>query len=247
MFGNRRYRDLVKSDTLEHYRVTVKETDLSIYSNIDVCSDIRESVLKFRGIIESFIHAYPKFMKTLIPFFEKGPVPQIIKHMIDAGHVAGTGPMAAVAGTISEFTVKDIINRNNKVTDLIIENGGDTFIYSGKPYTVAIHAGRSPLSMKFGITFDETKEYVSICTSSGTIGHSLSFGKSDAVCVISESGALADAIATSLGNKVKNVSDIKKTIDIGKKIIGVEGLVIIKNDKIGIWGNIKLVPILLKA
>ena len=43
-----------------------------------------------------------------------------------------------------------------------------------------------------------------ICTSSGTVGHSLSFGKADAVCVKAKSVSLADAAATAIGNMVKS-------------------------------------------
>jgi len=247
MFSNRHYRNFVQTDHLNNYKVTVQETNLSVYSNLILIDEIKESILKCRNYIESYINQYPEFLSTLTPYNEPGPKHSIIEKMIRDSMAANTGPMASVAGTISEFVVKNIKKNHRSVTDLIIENGGDIYMYNSRPVTIAVFAGDSPLSMKFGIEFNKPEEYISFCTSSGKIGHSLSFGSADAVCVISKSGSLADAVATSLGNIIKNKNDIKDGIELGKRIIGVKGIVIIKHDKIGMWGDIKLVPLRLKA
>lgn len=49
-----------------------------------------------------------------------------------------------------------------------------------KPLLVGLFAGKSPLTGKIGLKF-EPGSSLGICTSSGTVGHSLSFGKCDAV------------------------------------------------------------------
>ena len=87
------------------------------------------------------------------------------------------------------------------------------------------------------------KKPAAVCTSSGTVGHSLSLGNADAVCVLSESCSLADAAATSIGNHIKSKSDIPKAIDIGKNINGINGIAIIMGDEIGLWGNLELIPV----
>jgi hypothetical protein len=124
-----------------------------------------------------------------------------------------------------------------------VENGGDIFIRADTPLTIAVFAGRSPLSMKVGLRIDAARSPVAVCTSSGTIGHSLSFGSADAVCVVSSSCALADASATAIGNTVRAASDIQKAVAFGQKIPGIDGMLIIKDDKLGAWGNLELVPV----
>ena len=84
---------------------------------------------------------------------------------------------------------------------------------------------------------------MAVCTSSGTVGHSVSFGKADAVCVVSSSCALADAAATAIGNRVAGSADIKDAIQRGKMIPGVGGILIIVGDKLGAWGGIEVVPL----
>ena len=82
-----------------------------------------------------------------------------------------------------------------------------------------------------------------VCTSSGTIGHSLSLGVADAVCVVSESCPLADAAATAIGNRVEGAGDIQGAIDWGRGISGVDGIVVVIGDKMGAWGGVELVRI----
>jgi hypothetical protein len=94
--------------------------------------------------------------------------------------------------------------------------------------------------MKIGIVIEPGETPLGICTSSGTVGHSLSFGKSDAVCVLSKSAALADAAATAVGNIVREKKDIERGLERGKEIEGVSGVLIIVGEKMGAWGDIHL-------
>lgn len=82
-----------------------------------------------------------------------------------------------------------------------------------------------------------------ICTSSGTVGHSTNFGKDNACCVVSESAVLSDAFATSIGNLIKTTSDIHKGIDVAKNKQGILGVVIIKDEQMGVWDKIKSIQI----
>ena len=74
------------------------------------------------------------------------------------------------------------------------------------------------------------------------MGHSLSFGKADAVIVLSRSTALADAAATAIGNIINRAEDIPGGIELAIGIEGLSGVIIIKNDKIGLWGKVKIRP-----
>lgn len=239
-YQSRTYRKVISRKYPSRFRVAVKETDLLICADQPLEHEARELILEYRGHIESYISIYPEFARTLAPWKINHPAPMIIREMSDAGLKAGVGPMAAVAGAIAEAVGKGLSALSK---DVIVENGGDIFINSREPLTIGIFAGKSPLSMKIGLKLTPTGTPIAVCTSSGTVGHSLSLGKADAACVISDSCALADAAATAIGNRVKTKADIRSAIGFGKQIDGVRGLLIIVGDKIGAWGEIEIVPL----
>lgn len=225
---------------LVSFGVTVRETDLWICADQVFESEARTHVLKIRGYIEAYIRDHPYFLKTLTPWGIDAPAPAIVREMTEAGGRAGVGPMAAVAGAVAESVGRELLKSSREV---IVENGGDIFMKLDRPLTYAILAGKSTLSMQFGIRIDSPGAPVALCTSSATIGHSLSLGKADAVCVVSHSGAIADAAATAIGNHVLSEKTIQSAIEFGACIHGVDGIVVIKGDKAGFWGNADIVPL----
>lgn len=236
----RTYRSLLRKDSLVSFRVAVKETDLFVHADKPLEDITRELILQYRGYIETYIQMHPEFAKTLQPWPVDDPVPLIIKDMVTAGEKTGVGPMAAVAGAMAEHVGTELLLH---AEEIIVENGGDVFIKTKDPVTVGIFAGSSPLSLRIGLRIDSANKPMAACTSSGTVGHSLSFGKADAVSVISDSCSLADAAATSIGNRIQSKDDIQHALDIGKQIEGVNGLVIIIGDAIGMWGDLEIVPL----
>ncbi len=240
MYEKRAYRDVMKIEGLKAFGVSVQETDLWICANRVLESQAREHVFKVRGYIESYIRAYPGFLKTLAPWAVDGPAPLIVREMIQAGKLAGVGPMAAVAGAVSESVGTELLKYSDEI---MVENGGDIFIKLNRPVTYSIFAGKSPLSLRFGIRLDSTGTSLGVCTSSATIGHSFSTGKADAVCVVSESCAVADAAATAICNQVSSAKKIQPAIDFGKRIKGVSAIVVIAGEKVGIWGDAEMVPL----
>jgi ApbE superfamily uncharacterized protein (UPF0280 family) len=145
--------------------------------------------------------------------------------------------MAAVAGTIAGYVGRGLAQLSEVV---IVENGGDIFIQSPADRVVGVYAGHSPLSGKIGLKIKGSKTPLGVCTSSGTVGHSLSFGAADAVVVLSPQTALADATATAIGNLIQNADDIDKGIELTRSVKGVIGVLIIKGNKIGIWGDVNI-------
>ncbi|MBF0467726.1 MAG: UPF0280 family protein [Desulfamplus sp.] len=256
MFENRNYRSRSNRKGLIPFKITVKETDLHIQAESDLSQVALRIVMEQRGFVESYMQLDPEFRTSLKPLQPTIPVvPQIVTDMIDAGKKAGVGPMAAIAGAIAEQTGLALMEYSAEV---IVENGGDIFFKTNSDMVFSIFAGKSPLSMKVGVrihprntdaetaTIDNKcvqRQGMALCTSSGTVGHSMSFGKADAVTVISSSCALADATATALGNIVKQDCDIEKAIEAGQKFPGIEGIIIIKGKKLGAWGNLELVRI----
>jgi len=236
-YQKRFYRGLAKSSDLFGQEVVVKETDLFIFAEKDVRLIAEEIVKKYRAQIEDYIKKRSEFMTSLEPIEQDLLATDIIKEMIRTTALAGVGPMASVAGALSEFSGNELLAHSRQV---IIENGGDIFIKSDKIRTVAIYAGDSPLSNKIFIKIKPEDTPIGICTSSGTVGHSLSFGKADACVIIAKSAILADAVATASCNRIKEKKDIAPSLEFALSIKGVKGAVAILGKDLGSIGDIEL-------
>jgi len=96
--------------------------------------------------------------------------------------------------------------------EVIVENGGDIYLKSLRERTIGIYAGKSPLSGKLGL---EIKG-------------------------LSKSATLADAAAKAIGNLIIQPNDIPSGIEFAQGIEGLKGVLIIKGDKMGLWGKVKI-------
>ncbi|MBN2539713.1 MAG: UPF0280 family protein [Deltaproteobacteria bacterium] len=238
-YQKRTYRNRISKKNLVSFQVKIKETDLYIGVDSDCQDAAVQSVRRHRESIEEYIRHNPPFIHSMTPVEMDEFAPAIIREMIETSGRCGVGPMASVAGAIARNVGLDLMKYSDNV---IIENGGDIFLrLLHKDATVSIFAGDSPLSYKISIRVKCGGAILGICTSSGTVGHSLSYGKADAVCVTSASASLADAAATSICNRVRREGDIKCALDFGLSIESVMGVVIIMGDKLGILGDIELV------
>ncbi len=237
MYEPRRYRSWIRDTGLISFNVIVKETDLHVSAVSNLRSKTEKLVIKYREKLEKYITENPLFLTSLSPVAVEKNVPDIVRAMAEAGEKAEVGPMAAVAGAISEFVGNELLEYSPEV---IIENGGDIYLRSLKSRVAGIYAGRSRFTGKIGIEIEPGDTPIGISTSSGTVGHSLSFGKADAVTVLAKSATLSDAAATAIGNMITESDDIPKGIDFAKTISGLTGIVIIIGDKMGLWGKIKV-------
>jgi ApbE superfamily uncharacterized protein (UPF0280 family) len=233
----RTYRHWIESKDLAAFTVTVKETDLYIRASSNLQRKAQRLVLKYRGQLENYIEQNGDFLTSLKPLPVPMHAPHIVMEMIEAGRKANVGPMAAVAGAVAEFVGRELLELS---PEIIIENGGDIFMKVLHKKVIGIYAGDSPLTGKIGLEISPRETPLGICTSSGTVGHSLSFGKADAVVTIAGSAVLADAAATVICNRVQKPGDINDAIELGKGISGLKGIVIIIGKDIGVWGDIKL-------
>jgi ApbE superfamily uncharacterized protein (UPF0280 family) len=240
MYEPRFYRYWIKDSDLVSFEVAVKQTDLYIRSQRNLKDKALSSVLKHRAPLEAYIRHHPLFLTTLEPYQAEAEAPAIVKEMARVSQLTGVGPMAAVAGVIAEAVGRDLLAF---VPEVIVENGGDIFLKISKKRLVGIYAGQSAFTKKIALEIMPRETPLGICTSSGTVGHSLSLGSADAVIVLSSSTALADAAATALGNIVKAVDDIPHAMEKAQSIEGLRGVVIIVGDKMGIWGRVKIVPL----
>lgn len=198
-----------------------------------------DRILFYRRILEEHIALHPEFRDSLSPVVAPGGVHPIIKEMSDAAQKAGTGPMSAVAGAMAEYICRDLMAEFG-AEEVIIENGGDIFLKLEAPATVAVYAGDSPLSEKIALQPVPEDTPLALCCSSGTVGHSLSFGMADACMIACRNGAMADACATAFCNSVKSADMVHEVTEKALKIPEILSVVIIAGDKVGLGGSVEI-------
>lgn len=220
-------------------RVVDKETDLVILTDKPLDRDFaKERVRLYRRQLENYIAKDQRFLTALKPLAVELNAPLIVKEMSRQAKKAGVGPMAAVAGAVASFLGKDLLAKGYK--EVIVENGGDIFLAIRKTRSIAIYAGKSKLWQGLALVVNPQDTPLGICASSGTIGHSLSFGSADSVVILAKDAALADAVATATCNRIRSKEDLDKALGFAKSIKGILGVVaIIKNNFIG-WGKVSL-------
>jgi hypothetical protein len=239
-YQRRFYRDWVNAKDLHLMHIIARETDLQILTNKLVPKEfIEERIRQYRWDIENYISRDRRFLVTLKPIAVELTAPPIIKAMADAGKIANVGPMATVAGAIAEYIGRDLLKAGYK--DVIIENGGDIFLKSRKMRAIGIYAGKSKLWNTLKLKIKPKDTPIGVCTSSGTIGHSLSFGYADSVIILSKNTALADAVATAIGNLVHSKKDLQRAVDFARGIKGILGIVIIIKNNMISWGKVEFI------
>ncbi len=241
MYQPRFYRHWIKDKDLVSFNVVVKETDLYVRARRNLKKKTLKAVLRYRTLLEKYIEHHPDFLTALTPIPVEQDAPQMVKTMAEAAKGVGVGPMASVAGVIAEYVGKELLPFSPEV---IVENGGDIFLKTLKRRLIGVYAGDSPFTGRIALEIQPEETPLGVCTSSGTVGHSLSFGRADACVVLSFSTALADAAATAIGNLITGVDDIPRGIEFAKCIEGLKGVVVIKGDQIGVWGEVKILPLI---
>lgn len=244
-YRRRSYRSLASEEELVSTWFKLKETDLHILAAQDVTREAGELATGYRLQIENYLAGHPEFGSSLTPLEPDALAPPVISRMLLAARETGVGPMAAVAGGIAEFVGRGLLEAGYK--EIIVENGGDIFLNRSGELTVSVYAGQSPLSNRLGLKIVPGQMPLGICTSSGTVGHSLSFGLADSVTVLADSAFLADAAATRLGNEVGRAGESGKglewALEVAKSIPLLRGVLIIRGETIGAVGEIELTPL----
>lgn len=231
------YRELITPRDLFSFQVEIKESNLFVLASRKLPKQTEEALVWCRKDIEQYIYRNPIFRTTFKPFPLEEGMPPIVRTMAEAGREAGVGPLATVAGAIAEFVGKELLNYCDQV---IVENGGDIFMKVKKRRIVGIYAGDSPLSKRIALQIEPQDTPLGICCSAGTFGHSQSLGTADAVIILSPFTALADAVATAVGNLVKDEAGIQKGLEFVRKIPFIRGGVIVKEKKMGAWGRLRI-------
>jgi hypothetical protein len=189
-----------------------------------------------RKALEQYLLSDTAFRDSLVPVPLPPDAPALVLTMHQASLATGVGPMAAVAGAFAEAAGRAALAAGARET--IVENGGDIFMLLESPLVMGLYAGASPLSGKLAFRIELGRTPLGVCSSSGTMGHSLSLGNCDLATVFSVDTALADAAATLAANLVSTEADIEPALERIGAIPGIMGVLIIKGNKLGMKGEL---------
>ncbi len=236
-YVERFYRQWMTGRDLDRFQVTIGESDLLILCDGRLERLARELLYEVRGRIEGHIARDPGFATALEPHAVAGDAPEVVRSMAAAARGWGVGPMAGVAGAVAQAVGRGLLEACGTV---IVENGGDVFVRSDEPVTFRLYAGeQSPFSDRIGFVVDASRG-LGVCTSSGRVGPSLSYGRADAVVAIADDAVEADVAATALANRVRTGEDVGRIVQEQERERRLGGLVACAGDRIGFWGDIEL-------
>lgn len=244
MFEPRIYRKVMGAERFLSFEVSYFDTDLWIgINNAQDLPEIKafahQKITEYREILENYIKKNPSFKISFEPVIMEEDAPEMAKTMAEAARKTGVGPMAAVAGAFSEFVGNDI-KKQFCIDEIIIENGGDIYLDIKDTIIIAIFAGKSALSEKIGLKIPPAYTPLGVCTSAGTVGHSVSLGKADALTVVCKNTLYADAYATRLANLIKTDNDIDTVLKMSEEFDEIISVVVIHGDKVGIKGELEI-------
>ena len=223
MNRQRAYREFIYKEAV--FRICCKSFDT-----------VTAEIVRQRKILEAYISRHTEFQTAFEPVALLNDTPYSAQQMAVAADRVGVGPMAAVAGTMAQLAAQAAINAGD--TDVIIENGGDIFLQVDRPVVIEIFAGSDKLPGRLGFSLQPEQTPVSVCSSSGKMGHSMSLGQCDLATVVSKDAALADAAATQAANLVRTPEDVEPTLNRISTIDGVIGVLIVKDDQVGMAGKL---------
>ncbi|MBN2000778.1 UPF0280 family protein [candidate division KSB1 bacterium] len=219
----------------QRHHIEIQESILTVLCQPQYTDLCYQSVVEVRKELERYISRYPDFKTSFHPLSYGCDAPPVVRRMCRAAENVGVGPMAAVAGAVAEIVLERLLDAG--VEEAVVDNGGDIVLKIKAPITIGIYMGQAGTE-DFGFLVEPQVSPLSVCTSSGTIGHSKSFGCADAAVVFSENACLADAAATALGNRIQNEADLESAVEMFSNIPAVTGVLAAINGKIALFGRL---------
>lgn len=239
-YKERTYRSRFSDDERRWFCVKFLESDLWI--GVDSGSyrasmeaDTYAMLVELRRSMDAYLLMDPAYKAALTPYDAGLEAPNILKEMSRVSHKTGIGPMSAVAGAVAEKVAEFLGTQ-----EVIVENGGDIYAQAASDMDISVFAGQSPLSEKIGLHIPAADFPLGICTSSGTVGPSLSLGRADAVMIVCKDVMLADSYATAMANRIKTVNDLQSVIDRISDLPDILGAIAVKDDRMAITGCYEL-------
>ena len=243
-YRERSYRRRFSNDGRHWFCVRFLESDLWI--GVDNGSyqasmeqEIYSVLVELRRSMDAYLLSDPSYKSSLIPYDAGVEAPSILKNMSKVSHKTGIGPMSAVAGAVALY-VADFIRERLGVGEVIVENGGDIYADAREDMDIAVFAGQSPLSERVGLHIPASAFPLGICTSSGTVGPSLSLGRADAMMIVCRDVLLADSYATAMANRIRTAADLQPVIDLIRTVPDILGALAVKDDRMAVCGRFEL-------
>ena len=206
---------------------------------------VTAEIVRQRSVLDEYIKRHAAFANALKPIELLDDAPQVARRMARAAKLVGVGPMAAVAGAMAQCAAEAGIAAGAAeagiaagAAEAIVENGGDIYLVTTQPVVIGLNSGSGELAGRLAFSLDAHQTPISICSSSGTMGHSMSFGQCDLATVVARDAALADAAATMAANLVSKAEQIDATLENIAAIDGIDGVMIVKNDRVGLAGQL---------
>jgi uncharacterized protein len=197
---------------------------------------VRYEIIRQRKILEDYIKRHPEFQSSFEPLELKLGAPVVARRMACAAKLVGVGPMAAVAGAMAQLAVEAGIKAGAR--EAIVDNGGDIYLQASEAVIIGLYPGESGQISRLAFSLQACDTPISICSSSGKMGHSISLGQCDLATIIAQDAALADAAATMAANLVKTASDVEPALNKIVAVKGIQGVMIIKDGSVGLAGKL---------
>lgn len=244
MYEERFYREFISDEERASFVIHHQETDMLItIDQTDLTQELMDyaynSVKKLREIVDQYIAEDPIFATSFVPHTVNVHAPDIIKKMAMAGKIANVGPMASVAGAFAEH-IGMLLCKCFNLHYIIVENGGDIYVTGDRDIYVGLYAGKDSIYSRLKFKICKENLPAGICSSSGKFGHSISLGYADCVTVICQDAALADAYATCICNKIRIEKDIESVLNEFMQYEDINGMIIMCDYKIGMYGAVNL-------
>jgi len=212
------------------------ETRLKVVCDKDLRSESLGHLVFLYDQLVHYINRNPLFKSSYEPVEVGNDAPDIVRVMAEAAAQADVGPMASVAGAFSQLVGEFLVGMG--ASDVVVDNGGDIYLRLDKEKVVRVYAGESPLSGSVSLRVKPGETPVGVCTSSGSVGPSISLGEADAATVVADSAVLADAAASAVGNEVRGPDGIESGFERAGKVSGIRGVIVIACGRVGFWGNL---------
>ncbi len=231
---------------LSWHNLILGETDLAIglsegIWNKQLAAKLNQHLSSLRIELQQYIATDPNFAASHSPYPLAKNAPNLAQAMMAAAKLADVGPMAAVAGAFAAKAAEFLAAYSSEI---IIENGGDIVIDSQTERKIAVFAGDfNPFSGRLAIKLAAEDLPLAICTSSGTIGHSFSYGCADAAIIIAKDAFIADALATATANRILSADDLEDAVNFAYNSGKIKGVLAIKDESLAVCGDIELIKI----
>lgn len=195
---------------------------------------VAAEIVRQRHLLEDYLRRHSEFQRSLVPIEVRSDAPEIARHMAWAAGLVRVGPMAAVAGAMAQWAAEAGLAAGAE--EAIVDNGGDIYLKAVEPVVIALGTGTAKLGDRLAFRVEPDETPVSICSSSGKMGPSMSLGQCDLATVVAPDAALADAAATQAANLVRSAEDVNSAVERIRSIEGIAGVLIVKDDRIGLAG-----------